>query len=44
MGKINNKSNEPTSVIYKLNQNDIKRFRRCNLICSLKLLKRKSYH
>ena len=37
MNIINNKSNEPTSVIYKLNQNDIKRFRRCNLICSLKL-------
>jgi hypothetical protein len=25
------------SVIYKLNQNDIKRFPRYNLICSLKL-------
>ena len=37
MNTINNKSNEPTSVIYKLNQNDITRFRRCNLICSLKL-------
>ena len=37
MGKTNNISNEPTSVIYKFNQNDIIRCPHCNLICSLKL-------
>ena len=37
MSVTNNISNEETSASYKLNQNDITRFRRCNLICSLKL-------